>query len=94
MSIPNISPNQESKPNPTTTSNEITSKRITVYFNISIDVEIPPHELADRKNNSDLIAYAYDEAIEEVNDWTLSQLLQAVNKSGTTYYDKDGVELT
>ena len=79
---------------PTTENNEPISKNITVYFNISVDVEIPPHEVADRKDNSDLIAYAYDEAIEEVNDWTLSQILEAVNESGATYYNNDGEELT
>ena len=83
-----------SEPNPTTTDNEPTSKNITVYFNISVEVEIPPQKLADMKDNSDLIAYAYDEAVEEVKRWSLSQILEAVSESSATYYDKDGVELT
>ena len=83
-----------SEPNPTTKNNEPTSKHITVYFNISVEVEVPDQKIADLKDNSDLIAYAHDEAVEEVNKWSLSQFLEAVNESGATYYDKDGVELT
>ena len=83
-----------SEPNPTTTNNQSTSKSITVYFPISIEIEVPDQKLADLQDNSDLIAYAHDEAIEEVNKWSLSQFLEAVNESGATYYDNDGVELT
>ena len=83
-----------SEPNPTTTNNQTTSKNIIVYFNLSVEVEVPDQKLADMKDNSDLIAYAYDEAVEEVKKWSLSQFLEAVNESGATYYDNDGVELT
>jgi len=95
MSKPKTSPNQESEPNQTTTNNEeLTSKNITVYFNIGVEIEIPPQQVADLTDNSDLIAYANDEAIEEVKKWSLSQFLEAVNESGATYYDNDGEELT
>ena len=80
-----------SEPNPTTKNNESMSKHITVYFNISVEIEVPPQKL---KDNSDLRDYAYDEAIEEVKKWSHSQILETINESGVTYFDNNGVDLT